>query len=105
MKKKKRSLFLFFSMNNMIFEDNPNKTIKIYDTTLFDKMDVFKIEKVENIESDNEPQYEENLIKIQKEKSDFEYYISKIKNLISEIEANTINIKLEMETDKKRYKN
>jgi len=31
--------------------------------------------------------------------------ISKIKNLISEIEANTINIKLEMETDKKRYKN
>jgi len=27
--------------------------------------------------------------------------ISKIKNLISEIEANTINIKLEMETDKK----
>ena len=28
--------------------------------------------------------------------------ISKIKNLISEIEANTINIKLEMETDKKK---
>jgi len=58
----------------MIFEDNPNKTIKIYDTTLFDKMNVFKIEKVENIESDNEPQYEENFIKIQKEKSDFEYF-------------------------------
>ena len=68
-------------------------------------MNVFKIEKVENIESDNEPQYEENFIKIQKEKSDFEYIISKIKNLISEIEANTINIKLEMETNKKRYKN
>ena len=28
--------------------------------------------------------------------------ISKIKNLISEIEANTINIKLEMETNKKK---
>jgi len=61
-------------MNNMIFEDNPNKTIKIYDATIFDKMNVFNIEKVENIELDNEPQYEENFIKIQKEKSDFEYF-------------------------------
>ena len=71
MKKKKRSLFLFFPMNNMIFEDNPNKTIKIYDATIFDKMNVFKIEKVENIESDNEPQYEENFIKNPKRKIRF----------------------------------
>ena len=35
-----------------------------------------------------------NLKKMEKEKSDFESYISKIKNLISEIESNTINIKL-----------
>ena len=72
--KRKGASFFFFSMNNMIFEDNPNKTIKIYDATIFDKMNVFKIEKVENIELDNEPQYEENFIKIQKEKSDFEYF-------------------------------
>ena len=57
----------------MIFKDILNIIIKIYDSTLFNNMNIFKIEKVENIESDNEPQYEENFIKIQKEKSDFEY--------------------------------
>ena len=56
-KKKEKEPLSFFSMNNMIFEDNPNKTIKIYDSTLFNNMNIFKIEKVENIESDNEPQY------------------------------------------------
>ena len=72
--KKEKEPLSFFSMNNMISEDNPNKTIKIYDSTLFNNMNIFKIEKVENIELDNEPQYEENFIKIQKEKSDFEYF-------------------------------
>ena len=61
----------FFSMNNMILEDNPNKTIKICDATLFDKMNIFKIEKVENIELDNEPQYEEKFKKNGKRKIRF----------------------------------
>jgi len=100
--KKEKEPLSFFSMNNMIFEDNPNKTIKIYDSTLFNNMNIFKIEKVENIESDNEPHNEENFKKMEKEKSEFDSYISKIKNLISEIEANTNNIKLELETDKKK---
>ena len=61
----------FFSMNNMILEDNPNKTIKIYDSTLFNNMNIFKIEKVENIELDNEPQYEEKFYKNPKRKIRF----------------------------------
>ena len=32
---KEKQPLSFFSMNNIIFEDNPNKTIKIYDKTLF----------------------------------------------------------------------
>ena len=99
---KEKQPLTFFSMNNIIFEDNPNKTIKIYDKTLFDNMNVLKLEKVENVELNKESQFEEKIKNIEKEKSQFDAYISKMKNLISEIEANTNQIKLEMETDKKK---
>ena len=99
---KEKQPLSFFSMNNIIFEDNPNKTIKIYDKTLFDNMNVLKLEKVENVELNKESQFEEKIKNIEKEKSQFDSYISKMKNLISEIEANTNQIKLEMETDKKK---
>ena len=99
---KEKQPLSFFSMNNIIFEDNPNKTIKIYDKTLFDNMKVLKIEKVENVDLNKESQFEEKIKNIEKEKSQFDSYISKMKNLISEIEANTNQIKLEMETDKKK---
>ena len=99
---KEKQPLTFFSMNNIIFEDNPNKTIKIYDKTLFDNMNVLKLEKVENVELNKESQFEEKIKNLEKEKSQFDTYISKMKNLISEIEANTNQIKLEMETDKKK---
>ena len=37
-----------YSMNTKIFEDNPNKTIKVYDESLFDQMKAIKIKKEEN---------------------------------------------------------
>ena len=39
----------YYSMNRIIFEDNENKSIKVYDSTLFDGMSTFKIEKVEQL--------------------------------------------------------
>ena len=89
-----------YSMNSIIFEDNPNKTIKVYDSSLFDEMNVLKVEKVENQDFNPDFISEEKRKKIEKEKNEFQMYISNMKNLISDIEANTNEIKLEMEQDK-----
>ena len=92
----------YYSMNRIIFEDNENKSIKIYDSTLFDGLDTFKIEKVEQIELDDNLIDNEKMKKREKEKEEFLSYISKMKNILSEMEANTNEIKLEMELDAKK---
>ena len=92
----------YYSMNRIIFEDNENKSIKVYDSTLFDGMSTFKIEKVDQIELDDNIIDNEKLKKKEKEKEEFLTYISKMKNILSEIEENTNEIKLEMELDEKK---
>ena len=92
----------YYSMNRIIFEDNENKSIKVYDSTLFDGMSTFKIEKVEQIALDDNLIDNEKLKKKEKEKEEFLSYISKMKNILSEIEENTNEIKLEMELDQKK---
>ena len=91
-----------YSLNKMIFEDESNKANKIYDETLFDNMEVFMIEKDENIELDADEIDNEKIMKKEKEKEEFQSYISKMKNILSDIEANTNEIKLEMELDQKK---
>ena len=92
----------FYSMNRKIFEDDTNKIIKVYDSTLFDNMKVLNIEKIENQDFNPEFNSEEKRKKLEKEKNDFQIYISKMKNLISEIEANTNEIRLNIEQDQKK---
>ena len=92
----------YYSMNKIIFDDDSNKSIKVYDENLFSNMNTFQIEKVEHIELNEDSIDNENLKKREKEKEEFVSYISKMKNIISEIEANTNEIKLEMELDNKR---
>jgi hypothetical protein len=89
-------------MNTIIFEDDPNKTIKVYDSSLFDNMKTLKTEKIENQEINNEFDLEEKRKKLEKEKNDFQSYILKMKNLISDIEANTNEIKMDLEQDQKK---
>ena len=91
-----------YSLNKMIFEDESNKANKIYDETLFDNMEVFMIEKDENIELDADEIDNEKIMKKEKEKEEFQSYISKMKNILSDIEANTNEIKLEIELDQKK---
>ena len=92
----------FYKMNTIIFEDDPNKTIKVYDSSLFDNMKTLKTEKIENQEINNEFDLEEKRKKLEKEKNDFQSYILKMKNLISDIEANTNEIKMDLEQDQKK---
>ena len=92
----------FFTMNNIIFEDNPNKKIKIYDSSLFDKMKVFSIENNEEIEFPQELIHEEKNKIREKEKLEFQSYISMMKNFLSDIEKNTNEIRVEMELDQKK---
>ena len=92
----------YYTMNTLIFEDNPNNNIRVYDTNLFDNMNIIKYEKVEDQEFNSELFQEEKNKKKEKEKSDFESYISKFKNIISDVEKNTNEIKLEMEVDQKK---
>ena len=92
----------FFSMNNIIFEDNPNKSTKVYDSSLFNKMKVFYIENNEERELPQELILEEKNKKREKEKLEFQSYISLYKNLLSDIETDTNKIKLEMELDQKK---
>ena len=100
--KKMNEPLSYYSMNKIIFEDDSNKSIKVYDENLFSNINTFKIEKVEHIELNEDSIDNENLKKREKEKEEFVSYISKMKNIISEIEANTNEIKLEMELDNKR---
>ena len=89
-----------YSMNTIIFEDNPYKTIKIYDSSLFNQMNIFKIQEIERKEIEEDLDLVEKSKKREKEKSDFELYISKMKKIISDIESSTNDIKLNMEKDK-----
>ena len=43
-----------FTMNNLIYEDNENKKLTIYDSSLFENMECFKIANKENSEIDSE---------------------------------------------------
>ena len=61
-----------YSMNTIIFEDNPNKTIKIYDSSLFNQMNIFKIQEIERKEIEEDLDLVEKSKKREKEKSDFE---------------------------------
>ena len=101
-KEKMNQPLSYYTMNTLIFEDNPNKNIRVYDTNLFDNMNIIKYEKVEDQEFNSELFQEEKNKKKEKEKSDFESYISKFKNIISDVEKNTNEIKLEMELDQKK---
>ena len=101
-KEKMNQPLSYYTMNTLIFEDNPNNNIRVYDTNLFDNMNIIKYEKVEDQEFNSELFQEEKNKKKEKEKSDFESYISKFKNIISDVEKNTNEIKLEMELDEKK---
>ena len=101
-KEKMNQPLSYYTMNTLIFEDNPNNNIRVYDTNLFDNMNIIKYEKVEDQEFNSELFQEEKNKKKEKEKSDFESYISKFKNIISDVEKNTNEIKLEMELDQKK---
>ena len=91
-----------YSMNTKIFEDNPNKTIKVYDESLFDQMKAIKIKREENKEIEQNLELKEKLKKKEKEKEEFESYISKMKNIISDMEANTNEIKISIEEDQRK---
>ena len=61
-----------YSMNTIIFEDNPYKTIKIYNSSLFNQMHIFKIQEIERKEIEEDLDLVEKSKKREKEKSDFE---------------------------------
>ena len=92
----------FYKMNTLIFEDDQNKKVKVYDSSLFDNLKILKTEKVENEEINPEFDSEEKRKKLEKEKNDFQFYILKMKNLISDIETNTNEIKMDLEQDQKK---
>ncbi len=91
-----------FTMNNLIYEDNENKKLTIYDSSLFENMECFKIANKENSEIDSEFNAQEKKKKLEKEILNFQTYISKYKNYLTDMESHTNKIILEMELDQKK---
>ena len=72
------------SWNYMIFQDNKNKSTKIYDNSIFEKSSIFKI--IDNDEDDEDYENKEEKQREEVSKKEYEETLKRIEKLNSDIE-------------------
>ena len=88
------------SWNYMIYEDNKNKSTKIYDNSIFDNSSIFKI--IDNDDEDEDCENKEEKKREEVSKKEYEETLKRIEKLNSDIESYTNQIKTDMILDSKK---